>query len=556
MQPGRQKRETGSVVLALLAALLLVGIYVMFGSLNLGAVRVDRDRATNEALAKAKQALIAYAVSDPNRPGELPCPDVNDDGVTAFGEDWGVSGSACVSLIGRLPWKTLNIPDLRDDSGERLWYALSADFRAGGSTPLNNDTAYRTGNRSLRLVSGAGLPAMPDGVAVAVIFAPGATLQRSDGVSQVRGCTVGVNCDAALKCTTSPATNTPKCDPKNYLDIALGEDNADLLPAANPQFVLTERSLTFNDRLMAVYSDDIMWLVQRRAGREYAQHLRDHFDAWDSPPAVPNTTFSPSFHGFYPFAAPLTDPTALNAGANGNTDGQLPLNAGSIVWSAASATLGSCSGVKTAQIVCSATSAGGLLTINGTVSNVATAFVDPPSAANVTVSGIIVGPSQTTWTYNAAGQTLGFTWQATLAGIVTVKATVPTASAWTTASWLTDNNWHENALYVLSSGYGFNRNASCGDPKNPCLTVNGNTTTQAVVLMTGRALTPASAPSCTAPKAAPPCVQAQRPLSTPLAPAGNPQYQFLEGSNATAGTVVFQETVKTPSFNDLPIAVR
>ena len=37
---------------------------------------------------------------------------------------------------------------------------------------------------------------------------------------------------------------------------------------------------------MPIYSDDIMWLVERRAGREYAQHLRDHYDAWQNPPAA------------------------------------------------------------------------------------------------------------------------------------------------------------------------------------------------------------------------------------------------------------------------------
>ena len=30
---------------------------------------------------------------------------------------------------GRLPWKTLAIPDLRDGAGERLWYAVSVRFK-------------------------------------------------------------------------------------------------------------------------------------------------------------------------------------------------------------------------------------------------------------------------------------------------------------------------------------------------------------------------------------------------------------------------------------------
>jgi len=45
-----------------------------------------------------------------------------------------------------------------------------------------------------------------------------------DGVTQTRGCTVGVDCNAALQCTTTAA---PKCNPVNYLDVVNGvEDNA------------------------------------------------------------------------------------------------------------------------------------------------------------------------------------------------------------------------------------------------------------------------------------------------------------------------------------------
>lgn len=547
------QRRQGFVVIALVALLLLFGTYVALASLDLSAVRVDRDRVTNEALAKAKEALIAYAVSDNNRPGELPCPDVNDDGVLTLGTDFG-GGGVCTSLIGRLPWRTLDVPDLRDDSGERLWYALSADFRAGNGVVLNNDTAYRPGNASLRLVTAAGLPAAPDGVMAAMVFAPGAALTRSDGVRQMRGCTVGVDCDATLKCT---AAGAPKCNPANYLDATLGEDNADLLPSPNPRFVSAERSASFNDRLMPVYSDDIMWLVQRRAGREYAQHLRDHFDAWQTPPAVANTTYN-NFRGFYPWAAPLDDPTAMQPGVNNTQIGELPLSAAQVLWDVPAATLGVCVGANTAQIQCTATSSLGLLTITGSVRNVGTAFVDPPNAGSVSVAGIALGP-QTAWTYNAATQTLDFTWSATLLGVVTVTASAPAASAWTTASpnWLADNGWQQNALYAVSPGYAFSGAAACTPGGTPaCVTVANtappNNDKQAVVLMTGRALAPstASPPCSTNPM---PCIQAVRPLAPPATPG-----QLLEGANATAaaGALLLEQNLHSVTFNDLPVVVR
>ena len=112
-----RRRQSGLVMIAIVVLLLLAGAYVFIGGLNASAMRVERDRVTRDALQKAKQALIAYAVADSNRPGELPCPDVNDDGKLVMGEDY--VGSACVSLIGRLPWST-------------LMYATGAGAPAGG----------------------------------------------------------------------------------------------------------------------------------------------------------------------------------------------------------------------------------------------------------------------------------------------------------------------------------------------------------------------------------------------------------------------------------------
>ncbi len=43
--------------------------------------------------------------------------------------------------LGRLPYKTLGLDDIRDGSGERLWYAVSVNFKDDprGAVPLNSD---------------------------------------------------------------------------------------------------------------------------------------------------------------------------------------------------------------------------------------------------------------------------------------------------------------------------------------------------------------------------------------------------------------------------------
>lgn len=528
MKPGltRRSRQRGMAVVVLIALLLLGGALFTLNSFSFSTVRVERDRVTNEALARAKDALIAYAVADNVRPGELPCPDVNDDGKLVLGED--LIGSACASLVGRLPWSTLGLPDLRDDAGERLWYALSNDFHANGSVALNSDTAYVSAN-SLTL---HGMEAVPVPSLVAIVFSPGAALRRTDGVAQARGCIVGTDCDATLKCTTVPASSTAKCNPANYLDIASGQDNAD----ADRQFVSAPRSASFNDRAMPVFSDDVMRLVERRAARELAQRLRNHYDAWQTPPPAAGVTYV-GFKGFYPWAAPLNDPSVVAAGVNGTTNGQLPLDASSVVWDPPSATLGACAGANTAQISCTAFSVLGLLSVNGRLRNVGTAFVDPPTVSAV---GLIVGTPAVTWTFDPAGQAVDFTWSATLLGLATVTASA-NASAWTSASWLASNNWHQNALYTVSPGYAINGIDSCGGAGPACLTIANtaapNDDKHAVVMMTGRALAAAAQPA--------------RPVGPPASLG-----QFLEGLNADGTLTQFEANARTATFNDTAAAVR
>src|SRR3972149_3020211 len=89
--------------------------------------------AHRDALAQAKAALIMYVTItnlSTTRPGAFPCPDTDNNGTANL-----YSGTNCPGYVsgsdvyvGRLPWQTLGLPDLRDSSGERLWYAVSRDF--------------------------------------------------------------------------------------------------------------------------------------------------------------------------------------------------------------------------------------------------------------------------------------------------------------------------------------------------------------------------------------------------------------------------------------------
>jgi hypothetical protein len=257
-------RESGQGLFALLVLLLIVGASLIYTLARPSQQNIANDKQTAAALAQAKAALIGYAAIDANRPGELPCPDVDNDGASTPISDY--SGSNCVALIGRLPWVTLDLPDLRDGSGERLWYALSNNFHANGSTPINSDTLGQLN------VTGT----IPINNVIAIVFAPGRALG-----TQVR--------DSANQ-----------NNPASYLEGGNESGN----------YVTGVPTDTFNDRLLTITSDDLFPAVELRV----TQDIRNALQAYYKTPG----------NGYYPYANDYADPT-YNCTPN-KTRGRVPFN--------------------------------------------------------------------------------------------------------------------------------------------------------------------------------------------------------------------------------------
>lgn len=279
--------------------ILVIGAVAIFASsLNSSTLQIARDQKTAEALVQAKEALIGYAAkvhisnssaANQPRPGDLPCPDTDNDGDA---ESWcgDASGSAQTRRIGRLPWKTLGLPDLRDGSGERLWYAVSNNFKNNTRTTctspgqtgcLNSDTA---GTISIFTPDGTRLHDGSDSTgAIAVIIAPGDALQRQDGLQQDRG-TANINIAS------------------NYLDIATisgnTEDNANFIDSSSSNGFIQGRikdgngNIILNDQLLAISQESIMRPVQKRVAAEVRLCLE---------------YYASNNNGRYPWATPLND---------------------------------------------------------------------------------------------------------------------------------------------------------------------------------------------------------------------------------------------------------
>lgn len=232
--------QRGAVVLLLLLILAVsTASYFLVKRLNSRNIDIERDKITAVALAQAKVALIGYAAADSNRPGEFPCPDINNNGKITFPPD--LNGSNCAKLAGRLPWYSLHLPDLRDGYGERLWYALSSDFHANGSVELNSTTLGQL------TVTGTS----PANAVIAIVFSPGPALggQSRDGLNS--------DIHSAVNGVTSH----------------LEGDNAN----GDSVYETRNTSATFNDKLLTITYNDLFSAVTRRVASEIGIQLTPYF---------------------------------------------------------------------------------------------------------------------------------------------------------------------------------------------------------------------------------------------------------------------------------------
>jgi hypothetical protein len=237
----------GQALLALLLMLSIAAMLLVYGSTSEAGRTVKRERKTLATIEYARQALIGRAIGDASRPGSLPCPDGDDDGSADL-----FVGSTCPTYIGRLPWRTLGLGDLRDASGERLWYALSPPFRDHPAAPPLNSDARGT----LTVYSGSEATTISRD-AVAVVFSAGGALgtQRRDS--------------STAQCATDGKHIRRDHCAANYLDAASGFTNA----SAIGPYVAAPPTSVYNDRLALIIAADFMPLVEQRVALEIRNAL-------------------------------------------------------------------------------------------------------------------------------------------------------------------------------------------------------------------------------------------------------------------------------------------
>jgi len=219
---------------------------LIYTVINPARIAIENDKKTADALARARDGLIGYATGQQSagsyRPGELPCPDLTD-----IGTDPGTCNTPA-SRIGRLPWKTLGLPDLRDGSGERLWYAVSDVFKNSTQTGILNSSTpgdYAVGGTT------------PATNVIAIIFAPGGIVGSQDRSS------------ATAACATTGTTLAMNLCAENYLEGGNQDGDA--------TFTTALTTSTFNDKLLSLTRENFFPAVERRVAQEIGSVLRSYY---------------------------------------------------------------------------------------------------------------------------------------------------------------------------------------------------------------------------------------------------------------------------------------
>ncbi len=289
-----RNKHRGAALLMILI-IMVVGAAFLLSALNSNP-QIERDKVTADALAQAKEALIGYAATyrDNNASdvfGFLPLPDLGStrNGTPEEGNAAGsfLGNTTNLTVIGKLPWRTLGLPALRDSKGECLWYAVSGSFQNVLKTSaMNWDTLGHFDVFSSDGTPGGTISTTGNNLhqrPVAIIFSAGAVLAGQDrlasgdtvatcgGNYDVRNYLDSFNADANINNIVNHFTG-PINNATGYAYSLTGVADGSQLSAAAlaaPKSIISGNVVTnlgniVNDRALVITADEIFSRIRRR----------------------------------------------------------------------------------------------------------------------------------------------------------------------------------------------------------------------------------------------------------------------------------------------------
>ena len=168
----RMRHRQRGVALLVMVTIIALGAMWLFltAYTNASTGSADATHRNARVLSEAKHALVGWTIrqaieAGENNPGRLPCPEAAAYiGTVNEGK---AAGNCSLPAVGRLPWRTLGLPQPRDASGEPLWYVVSPGWAKPTSTSLLTINSNSLGQITLDGNANA---------AAALIIAPGPSL--------------------------------------------------------------------------------------------------------------------------------------------------------------------------------------------------------------------------------------------------------------------------------------------------------------------------------------------------------------------------------------------
>jgi len=472
-----RNRQRGAALILFLTVLVLGVAWFAVGALGKAMpATAEREIRTGHALQAAKQALLAYVALKAAEPGEkhpgrLPCPETPAQvGTSAEGRAAPIVSPPfpTCSAVGRLPWRTLGIAQLRDGYGEPLWYAVPT-----GSWALVNSSTVLDINPGL--ANQLTFDAQPNAV-VAVIIAPG----------------------PAINGTSLPGTPPAGCGTVNQqVDrYAVPYDPAKFLECGNESgsYITAAPAPWGNDRAIAITASEVMDAIAGPVADRVQRQVLPALADWNQIElaATGKSWSSP----YLPFASPFSDPDSnYYCGAAGETEGLTPLASRSspncsTLWTAnASLVLGlsflGCTQYAD-RVQCDFQRIFGTAPFSArivaTAPKVAGSFRGPLVAGDVTYTGSPTSTSLSFALSEATGDataTVDVTWPSTLASMSTVTVRVPhlqdaAVLSDSRVTWFRSNNWQRHVYYAVAPSATANSTSSCAAAEDDdCLEVVG-----------------------------------------------------------------------------------
>ena len=309
-------------VLILMSFIIGLGVLAyLLNSFDPARIRLEQDKKTMETLNEAKQALIAWAVSHPLHPGQMPFPDRGSGGGYDGRSDCNPPNNNPLTynfLIGQLPIYGQTAPcvnprtgiggDFQDAQGNRLWYAVSRNLTHKYETdPFNTNPIEPIINPSvidnpmyawLRVLDRNGL--LVSSRVAAVVIAPNQPIGgQNRAVAALGSEFLDTFIIGAITYSNADYTSADE-------DFIIGENSRNV-SNADPTFA---QPYNFNDKLVYITIDELIAALNSRAATEASNLLKLY----------------KSKSGQFPYAANLGAPINGNIASPPSQQGVLPID--------------------------------------------------------------------------------------------------------------------------------------------------------------------------------------------------------------------------------------